>query len=194
MQETLFVLTVLGCNDTVTQCRTMETEQIEYASIDECYANSEAVMIASADTNYPVFLARCDTPEVAKRAYGHLGPESVDNIVTAELQELDLAALSEANAPAPLPDSAEPVIAQADGDVDAVAEPEPKVAVAAAPAPAPVRPGVWYRVKPRAAIAKVAKPVKGVAEEAGDVANSAARGAKKAWEGTTQTIRRLNPF
>ena len=179
MLETHYVLTVLGCNDAVTQCRIVETEQVQYGSLDECYADSEVMMATNADASFPVFLARCDSTEVAERAYSSLEKDNIDTIVTAELPQKEL-----------------PDLTQVEEGPELVEGPEvdgaPTVAVVAKPVT--LRPGVWYRVKPRAAIAKVAKPVKGVAEEAGDVASSAVKGAKRAWRGTRRAVRRLNPF
>ncbi|MEN0001251.1 MAG: hypothetical protein AAF940_10225 [Pseudomonadota bacterium] len=63
MQETLFILTVLGCNGAVTECRTIQSEQVQYATVDECYARSEALIVANAAAPYPVFLAHCDAAD-----------------------------------------------------------------------------------------------------------------------------------
>ncbi|MEM1376259.1 MAG: hypothetical protein AAGG69_02615 [Pseudomonadota bacterium] len=72
MQNALFILTVLGCNDAATQCETLQAEQATYASVDACYAQSEALFTQNADAQYPVVMVRCDPasdvlPSVASR-------------------------------------------------------------------------------------------------------------------------------
>ncbi|MEL6203273.1 MAG: hypothetical protein AAFR39_13040 [Pseudomonadota bacterium] len=162
MQEALFVLTVLGCNDAATQCQRMETEQVQYVSLEDCYADSEAMMVANSDAPFPVFLARCDT-------LGSQPTEAAINdvVMTGSLEP-------------PVLDETETATSQESTQAAEVQE--------------PVKPGVWYRVRPRNVISTVTKPAKGLVEGAGNVASSAVEGAGNVLKKTGQTIKRLNPL
>ena len=63
MQTALILMTILGCDDTATQCHYIERLDQRWATIQACDASSEAALKLYANVNYPVVVAVCQTPE-----------------------------------------------------------------------------------------------------------------------------------
>lgn len=63
MQTALILMTILGCDDTATQCHYVEMLDQRWATIQECDASSEEKLQLYANINYPVVVAVCQTPE-----------------------------------------------------------------------------------------------------------------------------------
>lgn len=62
MQGTAMVLmTILGCDDTVTQCHYVETVEREWVSVQDCDAATEDQLARFADLQFPVVVAACET-------------------------------------------------------------------------------------------------------------------------------------
>ena len=62
MQGTAMVLmTILGCDDSVTQCHYVETVEREWASIQECDAATEDQLARFTNLEFPVVVAACET-------------------------------------------------------------------------------------------------------------------------------------
>lgn len=56
-------MTILGCDDSVTDCRHVATLQQRWTSIELCDAESEKQLGNFANASYPVVVAVCQTPE-----------------------------------------------------------------------------------------------------------------------------------
>lgn len=80
MQTALIIMTILGCDDSATQCHYVEMLEERWATIQECDANSEDRLRGYANINYPVVVAVCQTPgdtgiEEAAAEQGGLPPQ-----------------------------------------------------------------------------------------------------------------------
>lgn len=65
MQTALILMTILGCDDSVTQCNYVEMIEERWATIQECDAASEDRLKDYSNIDYPVVVAVCQTPEDA---------------------------------------------------------------------------------------------------------------------------------
>ncbi|NML73436.1 hypothetical protein HHL25_04765 [Rhizobium sp. S-51] len=63
MQTALIVMTILGCDDTVTNCHYVATAQEHFVSVELCDAASERVLEGYSSVSYPTVVAVCQPPE-----------------------------------------------------------------------------------------------------------------------------------
>lgn len=63
MQTALIIMTILGCDDTATQCHYVEMLDERWANIQSCDAASEEKLQTYSIISYPVVVAVCQTPE-----------------------------------------------------------------------------------------------------------------------------------
>jgi len=63
MQTALILMTILGCDDSATQCHHIEMLDQRWATIQECDASSEDKLKLYSNIEYPVVVAVCQTPE-----------------------------------------------------------------------------------------------------------------------------------
>jgi hypothetical protein len=63
MKTALVLMTILGCDDSATDCRHIETLQQRWTSIELCDSVSEKELGKFANAPYPVVVAVCQTPE-----------------------------------------------------------------------------------------------------------------------------------
>ncbi|WP_299863777.1 hypothetical protein [uncultured Hoeflea sp.] len=63
MQTALILMTILGCDDSATQCHYLEMLDERWTTIQACNAVSEDRLSAYSNVNYPVVVAVCQTPE-----------------------------------------------------------------------------------------------------------------------------------
>ncbi|MBB3974949.1 hypothetical protein GGQ64_000125 [Rhizobium azooxidifex] len=61
MKAALIVMTILGCDDSVTQCHYIDTVDSTWQSVALCDAQSEAQMTRYQNANYPVVVAVCES-------------------------------------------------------------------------------------------------------------------------------------
>lgn len=61
MKAALIVMTILGCDDSVTQCHYIDTVDTTWQTVALCDAQSEAQMTRYQNSNYPVVVAVCET-------------------------------------------------------------------------------------------------------------------------------------
>lgn len=62
MQTALIIMTILGCDDSVTQCHFVEMLDQRWATIQACDAETEQRLSDYDTINYPVVVAVCQTP------------------------------------------------------------------------------------------------------------------------------------
>ena len=68
MQVALIVMTILGCDDTASQCHYVATEQHQWTSVELCKLDTEKTLANYTNSSaYPTLVAVCkaDGPEVA---------------------------------------------------------------------------------------------------------------------------------
>jgi hypothetical protein len=61
MKTAIVIMSILGCDDSATQCHYIETVNQRWASIDACDASSEARLNALSVLDYPMVVAVCET-------------------------------------------------------------------------------------------------------------------------------------
>ncbi|XUY25666.1 hypothetical protein RMR21_008555 [Agrobacterium sp. rho-8.1] len=66
MRTALVLMTILGCDDTATDCQHIATMQQRWTSIELCDAESEKQLGNFANASYPVVVAVCQTPDAPK--------------------------------------------------------------------------------------------------------------------------------
>ena len=128
MQTALILMTILGCDDSATQCHYVEMLDERWATIQECDAISEDRLKLYSNLDYPVVVAVCQTPEDAGLAE-----------VAGEPQDVP-------EAPA---DAVQSAVAIPDDLVPKVDIPPAEPAATVSAAPAEVDPGLAARVLKR---------------------------------------------
>ncbi|UXS01550.1 hypothetical protein [Agrobacterium tumefaciens] len=79
MKTALVLMTILGCDDSATQCNYIATSQQRWTSIELCDAVSEKELESYANAPYPVVVAVCQTPdETAPQTAGNQAPAQPD--------------------------------------------------------------------------------------------------------------------
>lgn len=84
MQAALILMTILGCDDSATNCHYVATAEQRWATVELCDVDSEKQLEKYSNVNYPMVVAVCQTPDPKKLAGGALEPESPPEIATAE--------------------------------------------------------------------------------------------------------------
>lgn len=68
MRTAMVIMTILGCDDSATDCQYVATLNQRWPSIELCNAVSEKELSAFANVSYPVVIAVCQDPTVASAA------------------------------------------------------------------------------------------------------------------------------
>lgn len=77
MKTALVLMTILGCDDSATECNYIATSQQRWTSIELCDAVSEKELESYANAPYPVVVAVCQTPEeTAPQTAGNTTPDA----------------------------------------------------------------------------------------------------------------------
>lgn len=63
MNSAIIILTILGCDDSGTECHYVATSEKRWPTIDLCSATSDKELEHYANAPYPVVIAVCQTPE-----------------------------------------------------------------------------------------------------------------------------------
>lgn len=61
MKAALIVMTILGCDDSATQCHYVATADRTWQSVAQCDAESEKQLGLHSQSNYPMMVAVCET-------------------------------------------------------------------------------------------------------------------------------------
>ena len=61
MKAALIVMTIMGCDDSVTQCHYIDTVDRQWQTVALCDAQAESYMSRHQDENYPVIVAVCES-------------------------------------------------------------------------------------------------------------------------------------
>jgi len=65
MQAVLVAMTILGCNDSVTQCNYIATVEKQWQTVTMCDADSERQLKQFTNVGYPTVIAVCEPPKPA---------------------------------------------------------------------------------------------------------------------------------
>ena len=63
MNAAIIVLTILGCDDSATDCHYIATSDKRWPSIEMCSAVSEMELASYANAPYPIVIAVCQKPD-----------------------------------------------------------------------------------------------------------------------------------
>lgn len=66
MRTALVMMTILGCDDSATDCHYIATLQQRWPTIELCNSVSEKELAAFANVSYPVVIAVCQDPTIAQ--------------------------------------------------------------------------------------------------------------------------------
>ncbi|MDF1609976.1 hypothetical protein PZ897_17485 [Hoeflea sp. YIM 152468] len=108
MQTAFIIMSILGCDDTATQCHFVEMLDERWVSIQACDAGSEARLRRYSNLNYPVVVAVCQTPDDAGLA--DVGDEPAEDAVVSiqpdQAKASEEMPLPKADIPVAAPDTA----------------------------------------------------------------------------------------
>lgn len=91
MQAALIIMTILGCDDSATQCHYVEMLDKRWETVEACDAEAEARLSRYNNISYPVVVAVCQTP-------GETGLAEAASQTAPELAGASDQALAEPNA------------------------------------------------------------------------------------------------
>ncbi|MCJ8521260.1 hypothetical protein ABID21_004337 [Pseudorhizobium tarimense] len=63
MNPAIIILTILGCDDSGTECHYVATSEKRWPSVEICSANSDGELASYSNAPYPVIIAVCQTPQ-----------------------------------------------------------------------------------------------------------------------------------
>ena len=63
MMKALIILTLLGCDDAVSQCDVLLQPEATYVSGESCQQAADALLEASLDKPYPTLVTQCATAD-----------------------------------------------------------------------------------------------------------------------------------
>jgi hypothetical protein len=66
MRTAMVMMTILGCDDSATDCRYVATLEQRWPTLELCNAVSDKELAAFANISYPVVIAVCQDPTVVK--------------------------------------------------------------------------------------------------------------------------------
>lgn len=83
MRTALVLMTILGCDDSATDCQHVATLQQRWTSIELCDAESEKKLGDFVNASYPVIVAVCQTPEEPQSGLAKAEPQTPDTSTPA---------------------------------------------------------------------------------------------------------------
>ncbi|MCM2474844.1 hypothetical protein HGO38_15290 [Rhizobium sp. CG5] len=98
MNTALIMMTILGCDDSVSQCHFIAKPEQHYVSVELCDAASEKVLERYSNVNYPMVVAVCQPPDAKDGLQAAAAPKQAD-------KEPELAAPATALPEAPIPEA-----------------------------------------------------------------------------------------
>lgn len=117
MQTALILMTILGCDDSATQCHYVEMRDERWATVQACDAASEDRLKGYSNLDYPVIVAVCQTP--GDTGLAEVVDEPEQDLVATAAPDADTSLTSAT--PIPRADIPEAEIADPDGKEPAVA-------------------------------------------------------------------------
>lgn len=83
MKTAAILMTILGCDDSASQCHYIDTADQKWVSIELCHAASERVLEGYSGANYPMVIAVCQPPENAVAETASTPPDAEETPVEA---------------------------------------------------------------------------------------------------------------
>jgi hypothetical protein len=66
MQASLVIMTILGCNDSVSQCQYIATAEQRWVTVEKCNQDSEKALADYSNAKFPSIVAFCQKQTVDK--------------------------------------------------------------------------------------------------------------------------------
>ncbi len=66
MQASLVIMTILGCNDSVSQCQYIATAEQRWVTVEKCNEDSEKALADYSNAKFPSIVAFCQKQTVEK--------------------------------------------------------------------------------------------------------------------------------
>lgn len=85
VKTALIMMTILGCDDTASQCNFVQTLPQRWTSIELCDVASEREMARLQKIDYPVVVAVCQTPESALENSDDVAEPAADAMTSPEV-------------------------------------------------------------------------------------------------------------
>jgi len=117
MQAALIIMTILGCDDSATQCYYVEMREERWATVQACDAASEDRLKTYSNLDYPVVVAVCQTP--GDTGLAEVAEEPAQDLVATAVPDADTSLTSAT----PIPKAPIPETEIADPDVEEPADP-----------------------------------------------------------------------
>lgn len=117
MQAALIIMTILGCDDTATQCHYVEMRDERWATVQACDDVSEDRLKTYSNLDYPVVVAVCQTP--GDTGLAEVADEPAQDLAQLEAPDADTSLTS--TTPIPKADIPEAEIADLGGNEPAIA-------------------------------------------------------------------------
>ena len=76
MNPAIIILTILGCDDSGTECHYVATSEKRWPTIEMCSAHSDSELAGYANAPYPVVIAVCQKPHETELAAGKAPAEA----------------------------------------------------------------------------------------------------------------------
>ncbi|MBB3964584.1 hypothetical protein [Rhizobium metallidurans] len=81
MQAVLIAMTILGCNDAVTQCNYVATVEKRWETVAMCDGDSERQLTRYSNIKYPTVIAVCEPPRPPEPSVVAAAPAPVPAVV-----------------------------------------------------------------------------------------------------------------
>lgn len=70
MEQVFFILAIMGCGDTATECREVRTEPVRYATEAQCRADLIPALTRATDLSFPEIAGNCRPSSLRMAAAG----------------------------------------------------------------------------------------------------------------------------
>lgn len=79
MNPAIIILTILGCDDSGTECHYVATSEKRWPTVEMCSAHSDKELAGYANAPYPVVIAVCQKPHETELAGGKAPPAATSS-------------------------------------------------------------------------------------------------------------------
>lgn len=92
MKTAIIVMSILGCDDSATQCHYIEQVNQQWSTVQACDAASENALANYRDRNYPMVVAVCQSPTATDVDMAGIGEDGAGGpLAMPEDQDIDIA-------------------------------------------------------------------------------------------------------
>ncbi|THF54109.1 hypothetical protein E6C51_03190 [Allorhizobium terrae] len=81
MQASLVIMTILGCNDSVSQCQYIATPEQRWVTVERCNADSEKALAEYSNAKFPSVVAFCQKQNISQPEMAAPKPDAPPPVV-----------------------------------------------------------------------------------------------------------------